>query len=342
MRAKKANISLGTPGNLTERPCSRNDSIRAFQGFGRYLYPQVLLLALTSLMSSRCFLVLGGFALACFSRISVAQTIVGTVTAGNGQQVLPFVNIGLPTRGLGTVADEQGHYRLAYNAKFATDTVRVSSIGFEPRLLTFAVLLAAPDIRLTPAAVALAGVSVLAPNTKLRTHELDLANPSSKVRLHMSSNQLGTELGTLVRLQRRPTLLQSLHITVVQNEAGPITFRLNLYRLDSQGQPTTEKLVGHDVLLTAMPQASVLTADLTADHLLLTKDFLLAVEWVKGSSEAAPNIQKKLVFAGGLAPKSTLFTRRTSQAAWGKMTYTSNLPLMDLKPQVSSYTTVRD
>lgn len=292
-------------------------------------------------MFSRFFLTLGWLAAVFFARVSAAQTIVGTVS-GPGTQAAPYVNIGLPARGLGTVADEQGHYRLAYNPAFAADTVRVSSMGFEPRQLTFSALLAAPDIRLTPAPVALAGVSVQATNPRLRTHELGLAQPSAKVRLNMASNQLGNELGTLVRLKRRPALLQSLHMVILQNEAGPLTFRLNLYRLDSHGRPTTEKLVNHDVLVTAMPQAGILTADLSADHLLLTEDFLLAVEWVKGSGDTTPDLRKRLYFGGGLAPKSTLYMRRASQASWELMPYTSNLPLMGLKPQVAFYATVRD
>lgn len=309
---------------------------------GYYLYPQTLLPFPVSCMSSRFLLLLCSLVLPLFTRVAAAQTIVGTVTTGSGQQVVPFVNIGLPARGLGTVADEQGHYRLAYNPAFAADTVRVSSIGFEPRQLTFAALLAAPDIRLTPAPVALAGVSVQATNRKLHTHELGLAKPSSQVRLNMASNQLGNELGTLVRLKRRPALLQSVHMVILQNEAGPLTFRLNIYRLDSHGRPTTEKLVNHDVLVTAMPQAGILTADLSADHLLLTEDFLLAVEWVKGSGDITPDLRKRLYFGGGLAPKSTLYMRRASQASWEIMSYTSNLPLMGLKPQVAFYATVRD
>ena len=292
-------------------------------------------------MASRFFLPLGWLAVVLSARISAAQTIAGTVS-GSGAQAVPFVNIGLPARGLGTVADEQGHYRLAYNPAFAADTVRVSSVGFAPRLLTFAALRANPDIRLMPAPVALAEVSVQATNARLRTHELGLAQPSAKVRLNMASNQLGNELGTLVRLQRRPALLQSLHMVIMHNEAGPLTFRLNLYRLDRQGHPTTEKLVNHDVLVTAMPQAGILTADLSADHLLLTEDFLLAVEWVKGSGDLTPDLRKKLYFGGGLAPKSTLYMRRASQASWEIMPYTSNLPLMGLKPQVAFYATVRD
>ena len=292
-------------------------------------------------MSSRLFLTLGGLAVVFSARVGVAQTILGTVR-GDGPQAVPFVNIGLPARGLGTVADEQGRYRLAYNPAFAADTVRVSSIGFEPRQFTFAALLATPDIRLVPAPVALAGVRVLAANPRLRIHELGLAKPSSQVRLHMASSQLGTELGTLVHLPRRPALLQSLHLAIMRNEAGPLTFRLNLYRLDSHGRPTTEKLINHDVLVTAMPQAGVLTADVSADHLLLSEDFLLAVEWVKGGNGTLPDLERKLYFGGGLALKSTLYMRRASQANWEIMPFTSNMPLMGLKPQVAFYATVRD
>ncbi|MFC7667847.1 hypothetical protein ACFQT0_10945 [Hymenobacter humi] len=85
----------------------------------------------------------------------------------------------------------------------------------------------------------------------------------------------------MVHLPRRPALVQRLHVAVAQNEAGPLTFRLNLYRLDAQGRPTAEKLLAHDVFVTAAPTVGVLAVDLAADRLLLNEDFLLALEWVK-------------------------------------------------------------
>ena len=270
-----------------------------------------------------------------------AQLLTGTVTNGTTHQPIPFVNIGLPKRGLGTVSDEQGRYRLPYNPAYADDTVRISSVGFEPRLLPFAALLASPDLALTPAAVSLAEVSVLAANSKLRTHTLGLAKPSAHFDLHMASNELGTEIGTIVHLGRKPALIQSLHLAIVKNEAGALTFRVNLYRLDAHGMPTAEKLLGHDVLLTASAQPGVLTADITADHLVLNEDFLLAVEWVKGD-QATVDLSKRLGFGGSLAYGYDIYMRRTSQAVWVKPTFKSNMPLLGLRPQVAVYATVRD
>ena len=271
-----------------------------------------------------------------------AQIIVGTVTGGPGQQPVPFVNIGLPARGLGTVSDEQGRYRLAYNPAYAADTVRVSSIGFEHRLLLFAALLAGPAVQLTPAPVSLAEIRVVGPNAYHRTHTLGVDKPVPHFDMHMVTNELGTELGTVVHLQRKPTLVQSLHIAVVKNEAGPLTFRLNLYRLDAKGKPTTEKLLNRDVLLTAVPQPGVLTADLTADHLVVTEDFLLAVEWVKGTGATTPDLTKQLSFGGTMKYGEIFYMRRTSQATWQKPTFNSNFPMLGMRPQVAIYATVRD
>ena len=273
-----------------------------------------------------------------------AQTITGAVASGATQQGIPFVNIGLPRRGLGTVTDEQGRYQLAYNPAYAADTVRISSLGFRTQLLPFAALLAAPAIRLAPEEVALNEVSVTAAGAYRRQHTLGLDKPSSHLKFYMMSNELGTEIGTLVHLARRPALVQSLHVAVMKNEAGPLTFRLNLYRLDAKGAPTSEKLLAHDIFVTAPPEAGVLTVDLGANRVVLDQDFLLALEWVKAPDGApAADYTKRISFGGALkAGGMQLYMRRTSQAAWIKPNFTSNVPLLGLRPALAFYATVKD
>jgi hypothetical protein len=275
---------------------------------------------------------------------SAAQTIVGTVTSGATQQGIPFVNIGLPRRGLGTVSDEQGRYQLTYNPAYATDTVRISSLGFRPQLVPFAALLAGAAVRLAPEEVARNEVSVTAAGAYRRQHTLGLAKPSAHLKFYMMSNELGTEIGTLVHLARRPTLVQSLHVAVMKNEAGPLTFRLNLYRLDAKGAPTTEKLLAHDVYVTAPAEAGVLTVDLGTHRVVLDQDFLLALEWVKAPDGApAADYTKRISFGGALkAGGMQLYMRPTSQAAWVKPNFTSNMPMLGLRPALALYATVKD
>jgi hypothetical protein len=162
--------------------------------------------------------------------------------------------------------------------------------------------------------------------------------------MHMAANELGTEIGTVVHLARHPALVQRLHVAVKKNDAGPLTFRLNLYRLDAQGRPTSEKLLRRDVFVTATPEAGVLAVDLRADRLVLDEDFLLALEWVKGP-EGAPlaDLTKRISFGGVLKyGGGQLYMRRTSQAAWMIPTFKSNIPLLGLRPAVALYATVKD
>ena len=262
---------------------------------------------------------------------ALAQPVAGTITGGAAGQPVPFVNTGLPRRGLGTVSDEQGRYRLAYNPAYAHDTVRISSIGYRARLLPFDALLAAPSLTLEADDVPLAEVSVVAAGFR-NARELGVAKPMAGLDMHMASNELGNEIGTVIRVRRRPALLQSLHVQLLKNEAGPLTFRLNLYRLAANGQPTAEKLLRRDVLLTAPAAAGVLTVAVAADRVVLTDDFLLALEWIKGPAQTAPDLSKRISFAETLQTSGRLFVRTTSQAAWKRPPFKSNVPLFGLQP----------
>ena len=115
-----------------------------------------------------------------------AQPVAGTITGGAAAQPVPFVNIGLPRRGLGTVSDEQGRYRLAYDPAYARDTVRISSVGFKAQLVPFAALLAAPSLNLETDEVPLAEVSVVAAGYR-NTRELGVAKPMAGLNIDRKS-----------------------------------------------------------------------------------------------------------------------------------------------------------
>ena len=77
-----------------------------------------------------------------------AQSVQGHVADAATGQAVPFVNIGVVGKDLGTVANEKGAYQLPFREALATDTVRVSSIGYRARLLTLRALQALPNVAL--------------------------------------------------------------------------------------------------------------------------------------------------------------------------------------------------
>ena len=60
-----------------------------------------------------------------------AQTMVfGKITDAEFNQPLPYVNIGIPGAGIGTVSDEQGYYSLEIPPNNIKDSLYFSMVGF--------------------------------------------------------------------------------------------------------------------------------------------------------------------------------------------------------------------
>ncbi|UOQ72986.1 carboxypeptidase-like regulatory domain-containing protein [Hymenobacter cellulosilyticus] len=268
-----------------------------------------------------------------------AQAITGTIRDANTHEPVPYVNIGVLHKGVGTVADEQGTYRLNLAEAQPTDTVRISSLGFRPRLLRVQELRQQPAVELSPEAVVLREVKVKAKGMYKRTRTLGFRNPDASGTLNMSSNDLGTEIGSVINLSRKPTRVINANFNVAYNHSGPLTFRVNIYRLLPNGRPSQEKLLRRDVIVTSGIEKGTITVDLTPDQLILDEDFMLALEWIKGPANA--KVQSQLAFVAGLGyANNDFYLRETSQASWERTSVGAYLAGM--QPKISFYVTAQD
>lgn len=268
-----------------------------------------------------------------------AQSISGRITDAKTHEALLFVNIGVVGKALGTVADERGAYQLAFKENLANETVRVSSLGYAPRTLTLRELAAQPDVALTPAAVALADVQVRGKSGLRRTHTLGNTGNSDNATNTLGRNDLGGEVGTVIKLRRRPTRVLSAHFNIARSSPGQVTFRVNMYRLDSQGRPTDAKLLARDVIVSAPIVKGPITVDLQADQLVLSEDFFLSLEmlkWVDAADKGA-----EFAFLAAICyTGNEIYARRTSQATWERQSV--GALLAGMQPKLSFYVTVND
>ncbi|GAB3638912.1 hypothetical protein GCM10027422_45030 [Hymenobacter arcticus] len=271
-----------------------------------------------------------------------AQPITGRVTDARTGQPLPFVNIGVVGKALGTVSNEQGQYGLAFQESLANDTVRVSYLGYQPRLLTLRQLRAQPAVALTAAAVALAEVRVAGTNTLRRTRTLGFDGDSETTTLTVSNaKDLGAEIGTIIHLKHAPSRVLNVKFNVAYNHGSDFAFRVNIYRLRANGKPSDDKLLRREVVVRTTPATSKgpIIIDLTSDKLLLDDDFFLAVEWVAGSSAVTPH--KDFAFSAGLGyANNDIYYRAVSQDAWERLS--AGAVLAGMQPKVSFYATVQD
>jgi len=270
---------------------------------------------------------------------ALAQAISGRVTDAKTGQPLPFVNIGVVGKALGTVTNEQGQYQLAFKESLAADTVRISYLGYRPQLLTLRQLRAQPNNQLTPTAVALAEVRVQASRRAWRDRTLGFTGNSENSTLSLEPKDLGAETGTVIYLKRKPTQVLRANFNVAYNRVGNVTLRVNLYRLDAKGRPTNEKLLRREVLLHTTATHGPISVDLAPDNLLLSEDFFLSLEWVGGADAAA--LQKGLAFSAGIGyADNDIYFRSTSQASWERIS--AGAVLAGMQPKLSFYITAQD
>ena len=271
-----------------------------------------------------------------------AQTLTGTITAGPAAGPVPYANLGIPGKSVGTVADERGAYQLTYTAANLTDTVRISSIGYEPQRRLLRELVNQSGVVLTPIAVSLADVRVQAPGLYKRTRTLGSTKNSENIVFKLQAEHLGAEMGMVISLKHAPTKVLKAHFNVTYRQPDTLRFRVNLYKLLANGKPSDEKLLTRNLLVTTANRTAdkgPLTVNLAAEQLVVDEDFLLTLEWIDGGDVA--QVSKNLAFSSALGyGNGTMYFRKTSQDSWEKVAVGATLAGM--QPKLGFYVTALD
>ncbi len=270
---------------------------------------------------------------------AVAQPITSRITDSRTHAALPYVNIGVAGKDLGTVADEQGRYTLAFQQSLAAETVRISSLGYAPRNLTLAELAAQPNVALTPGAVPLAEVQVRGKPQFRRTHTLGNTGNAEMATNTLTNTSLGAQVGTVIKLGRKPTRLVNAVFNIARRSPGQVTFRVNIYRLGLDGLPTEVKLLSRNVIVTSPIVHGPITVDLSADQLVLNEDFFLAIELLKWDNATPTGAE--FAFSASLGYfHNEIYRRFASQAPWVRSSV--GALLAGMQPRLSFYVTVND
>ena len=253
--------------------------------------------------------------LLCFNiQFGICQVdLVGQVIDAAIEEPLPYVNIGLVNQNIGTVTDEAGYFELEVPKNgFADATLRFSMIGFEPQDFTLQEyrdqkILTIP---LNEKATALEEVVLSTKRNKYQTKILGNKTTSQLIYAAFTTNKLGNEMGFLVRGRKNPMILKKFNVSLVENDYGPIRFRLNFYDL-KDGLPN-ETLLNENIIVETDIQSGIVSKDLTPYEIVIDQDFFVAIEWIE---DLGPG---KLFFSGGFFG-SPLIAREVSQGTWSKV-----------------------
>ncbi|MGI9540726.1 MAG: carboxypeptidase-like regulatory domain-containing protein [Flavobacteriaceae bacterium] len=243
-----------------------------------------------------------------------AQTfVIGQVIDAATKEPLPYVNIGLLNKNIGTVSDEAGYFEFEVNTEQnSRDTLRFSMIGFQTKSYTLNDFINQNEIEvyLTEKSTALDEVILSSKRKNYQTKILGNKTTSKALYAAFTSNKLGNEMGFIVRARKHTMILKKFNISLVENDYGPIKFRLNIYDVFN-GLPN-KTLLKDNIFIETEESSGIVSLDLTPYEIILDQDFFIAIEWIE---DLGPG---KLYFSGGFfgAP---LFAREVSQGIWEKI-----------------------
>lgn len=242
-----------------------------------------------------------------------AQTMVfGKITDAEFNEALPYVNIGIPGAGIGTVSDEQGYYLLEIPPDKVNDSIYFSMVGFAFQSFKIDQIEGTKEkllnVTFQPETTALNEVVVT--SGKWERKSVGNETDSKLITTGFTTNQLGNEIAQFVRVKKqRPTLIQSFWLSIAENTIESVILRLNIY-LEEEGFPG-KNVLQEPIYLELPNEPKTIEVDLTSYDIYVEEDFFVSIEWIEDLGVEG------LWFSAGVFGKS-LYARSASHAQWVK------------------------
>lgn len=252
---------------------------------------------------------------AAAATFAAAATIEGRVIDAETGTPIPYANIGVPAGFDGTVSGEDGRYVLRFPAE--PDSLVYSAIGYEPRQVSWPELVRSADVALRPRSIAVhETVIVQARAGGVGGRDVTLGRELA-FRGHgigFGSGQLGSEVGARIRIDE-PTLVRSANFVISHTRGDEFLYRVNIYDFD-EGR-VGRKLLDRNVIVPGQGEKGTMTVDLSQYDLVVDRDVLLTLEWIKDDDQSAG--VPPLMFRAKRGRAGNLYQRRASQGAFEKV-----------------------
>ncbi len=241
---------------------------------------------------------------------------IGKIVDMKTGAALPYVNIGLIGKEIGTVSNRSGVFELDLAESHRTDTLRISMVGYESAVLPVKALLqpnTARTIRLKEAVSELDEVVLTAREWKRKT--LGNKTESNVIGHLFHYDYMGKEMGIRMNVGKKPHLVDNFSFHVYHNRfSGKVYFRLNIYRL--KGGKPLDNILKENIIIAVDPgQTGRISKDLRPYDIVLTEDVLVTLEWIDAEREVKP--EEALAVSVGVLTGGT-YERNSKEAKMKK------------------------
>jgi hypothetical protein len=237
--------------------------------------------------------------------------IEGRVADDETGASIPYVNVGVPGAGVGTVGAEDGRFALS-GVQPDADVV-FSAIGFAERTIAAEGIPEDGEVRLTRVGVVLREAVTVTAKEPGEPIVLGYQYESRGYGFGFGSGRLGAEIGAHIRVDR-PTYVESANFTVAHTGGERFLYRVNIYEF-SDGV-VGPNLLERNVIVEAPQQRGTLTVDLRDHGLVIETDVLLSLEWIRDDREMG---NANVMFRARPKTKANLYYKPTSQMPFRKV-----------------------
>jgi hypothetical protein len=263
----------------------------------------------------------------------------GKLIDAKSKEPLPYVNIGIVDKGVGTVSDEEGIFHLTLNKEVIAedDVILFSSLGYGQKEIPVSeavfVYNEYPEILLTPSDIELSEVVVtndqLVPITEYVGYQ---NNGNSSFGYWRDNIALGGELATKITAKKGPRQLNALEFEVWENPSDSVLVRINIYADDGPlGRPKTNLNQSNKNIITTLQKGrGFVDVDLEPYGIYVEDDFYVSLELLKVYGEA----ELGLVIAASNGDDGS-YRKYASQDKWERLSDINMAYYVETSPYVS-------
>ncbi|GAB3196785.1 hypothetical protein ABID22_003473 [Pontibacter aydingkolensis] len=251
-----------------------------------------------------------------------AVKISGKVLDTTTQQPVPYANIGIAGKEIGTVANNSGEFSFKVDTKDlpSSGSIIVSCVGYESIELPININASKPYlVELKQESFNIAEVSIKPRKLKkkvLGKNDREYLTSTLFFTVYDEvDDKLGRELGNIIKLSGQECLVKDFNFYINHNQFERIKLRLNLYAV-VDGLPD-KSILNQDIIFElGDKQKGWVTLDLQKYNISMEgmEEVAVTIQWLE-SKQHKPD-QKFMTLSGALTVPKRYVRREKSEAEW--------------------------
>ena len=256
------------------------------------------------------------FLLLLFNTTIFSQEIIieGIIINSETKENIPFTNIGIRSKDIGTISNPSGHFKIHIPVENNNDTLSISHLGFLKKQILIKNLLIDTKItiELSPSVATLEEVKV---SRLIKKKPLKIGTQSyssmvaGSVHDNNSKNKDIRELAKKIKI-KKPIQLNDITINLFSVRNTNAKFRVNFYT-NADGFPG-DKINTEEIIVNTTIKDGWNTIDISEYNLIFDKTFFVSLEYLPDTESNTEPFR----FSGQLFGES--ITRTASFGKWKK------------------------